>query len=121
MPNRKMTNATTSTRTAWTKRERKKLIGSLERHQERHEIDVLLRRQCLAEHRRHDALREARDGAGACRIEDLLHDVVGRLDLRDLRQIGANWRGADLPRLVARDAAALAREDRLARLRVAGN
>src|SRR5262245_1313617 len=121
MPNRKTRKAMTRTRTAWTNRERRKLIGSLERHQERHEIDVLLRRQRLAEHRRHDALREARDRAGAGRIEDLLHDVVGRLDLGDLREVGADRRGADLARLVAGDAAALALEDRLARLRVAGN
>src|SRR4030095_8436482 len=121
MPNRKTTNATTSTRMAWTKRERRKLLASLERHQERHEIHVLLSGQRLAEHRRHDALREARDRARSRRIEDLLHDVVGRLDLGELREIGADWRGADLPRLVAGDAAALAREDRLARLRVARN
>src|SRR5262245_322934 len=121
MPNRKMTNAMTSTRMAWTKRERRKLIASLERHQERHEIDVLLCCQRLAEHRRHDAFGIARDRAGSGRIEDLLHDVVGRLDLGDLREVGTDRRGADLAGLVAGDAAALTLEDRLARLRVAGN
>src|SRR5207249_10116833 len=54
-------------------------------------------------------------------VEDLLHDVVGRLDLGDLREIGPDRRGADLARLVARDAAALALEHLLARLGVAGD
>src|SRR5207249_8252322 len=45
---------------------------------------------------------------------------VRRLDLRDLREIGTDRRRADLSGLVAGDAAALAGEDRLARLRVAG-
>src|SRR5215831_12270023 len=108
MPKRKIRNATTRTRTAWVKRERKTFMASLERQEERDEIRVLLRRQALTEHRRHHALREARHRARAGRVQDLLHDVVGRLDLRDLREVGADRRGADLARLVAGDAAPLA-------------
>src|SRR5215510_160318 len=121
MPNRRITNATTRTRTAWTKRERSRFMRSLERQEERDQVRVLLRRQALAEHRRHHALREARDRPGAGRIQDLLHDVVGRLDLRDLREIGTDRRGADLTGLVAGDAAALAGEHGLARLGIAGD
>src|SRR5437588_9316740 len=119
MPKRRIANASTSTRTAWAKRERRKLMASLERQQERDQVHVLLRRQRLAEHRRHHALGEARHGSRAGGIEDLLHDVVGGLDLRDLREIRTDRRGADLARLVARDAAALGAEDHLAGLRVA--
>src|SRR5262249_57454883 len=110
MPKRKITNAMTSTRTAWTKRERRRFMPSLERQEERDQIRVLLRRQGLTEHRRHHALGKARNRPGARRIQDLLHDVVRRLDLRDLREIGTDRRGADLARLVAGDAAPLARE-----------
>src|SRR5256885_8718217 len=105
MPKRRIANASTSTRTAWAKRERRKLMASLERQQERDQVHVLLRRQRLAEHRRHHALGEARHRSRAGGIEDLLHDVVGGLDLRDLREIRTDRRGADLARLVARDAA----------------
>src|SRR5207249_9545999 len=119
MPKRKNTNATTRTRTAWTKRERRRFIASLERHQERDEVHVFLRGQGLTEHRRHHALREAGHGTRARGIQDLLHDVVGSLDLRDLREVGTDRRGADLARLVAGDAAALGREDDFSRLRVA--
>src|SRR5262249_38430990 len=121
IPKRKIRNATTRTRTAWVKRERKRFMASLERQEERDEIRVLLRRQGLTEHRRHHALRKARDRARACRIQDLLHDVVGCLDLRDLRQVRADLRGAALAGLVAGDAAALAREDGFASLRIARN
>src|SRR5215510_7409180 len=121
MPNRKITNAMTSTRTAWTKRERRRFMPSLERQEERDQIRILLRRQSLTEHRRHHALGKAGNGPGARRIQDLLHDVIGRLDLRDLREIGTDRRGADLARLVAGDAAALAREHGLARLGITGD
>src|SRR2546429_1193328 len=121
MPKRKITNAITRTTTAWAKRERKSFMPSLERQQERDQVRVLLRRQGLAEHGRHHALREARDRSRAGRIQDLLHDVVGRLDLRNLREIGTNGRGADLARLVAGDAGALGAEDDFSRLRVARN
>src|SRR4029453_11728544 len=121
MPNRRMTKAMTSTRTAWTKRERRKLIASLQRHQERHEIDVLLRCERRAEPPPHGPFREAPQRDGSRPVEDLLHDIVGRLDLGDLREIRPDRRSADLARLVTGDAAALAREDRLARLRVARN
>src|SRR5262245_66621975 len=108
MPKRRRQNAMTRMRTAWTKRERRKLMAaSLEGQQERHEIRVLLGRQHLPERLRHDARREAGDGARAFRVEDLLHDVVRRLDLGDLRKIRTDRRGADLARFVARDAAAL--------------
>src|SRR5262249_56710844 len=96
MPKRKIRNATTRTRTAWAKRERRRFMPSLERQEERDQIRVLLRREGLAEHRRHHALREPCHRARAGRIQDLLHDVVGRLDLRDLRKIGTDRRGADL-------------------------
>src|SRR5438270_1901755 len=97
MPNRNTTKASTTMRTAWTKRERKRLMpGSFQRQQEGHEVDVFLRRQRLTEHRRHHALRIARDGAQRRRVEDLAHDVLGRLDLGDLRQVGTDLRRADL-------------------------
>src|SRR5437773_6587221 len=121
MPNRRTTKASTTMRTAWTKRERKRLMpGSFERQQEGYEVDVFLRRQRLTEHRWHHALRIARDGAQRRGVEDLAHDVLGRLDLGDLRQVGTDLRGADLARLVTGDARALAGEHRFARLRVAG-
>src|SRR5712692_1381975 len=121
IPNRSTTNASTRIRTAWTKRERSRLMPeSFERQEEGDEVDVLLRRQRLAEHRRHDALGVARHGAHRRRVEDLAHDVLRRLDPRDLREVGPDGRGPDLARLVTGDAGALAREDRLARLGVAG-
>src|SRR5437867_12427854 len=114
MPKRKITNAITRTTTAWAKRERKRFMPSLERQQERDQVHVLLRRQGLAEHGRHHALREARDRARAGGIQDLLHDVVGRLDLRDLREVRPDRRGADLAGLVTGDAGGLGAEDNLA-------
>src|SRR5438552_18155962 len=120
MPNLRTTKATIRIRTAWAKRERSWFMRSLERHQERDQVHVVLRGQGLTEHGRHHTLGESGHGAGAGRIEDLPHQVVRRLDLRDLREIGTDRRRADLSGLVAGDAAALAGEDRLARLRVAG-
>src|SRR6267378_6177001 len=121
IPNRSTTKASTRIRTAWTKRERKRLMPeSLQGQEEGHEIDVLLRGQRLAEHRRHHTLRVTRDGAHRGRVENLAHDVLGGLDLGDMRQVGADLRGADLARLVTGDTGALAGEYRLARLRVAG-
>src|SRR5262249_14488511 len=119
MPKRKIRNAITRTRTAWAKRERSRFMASLERQEERDQIRILLRRQGLTEHRRHHALGEARDRSRAGWIEDLLHDVVGRLDLRDLRKIGTDWRGANLAGLVTGDAAALSCEDSFARFWIA--
>src|SRR5712664_1503044 len=119
MPKRKITKATTRTRTAWAKRERKRFMASLERQQKRDQVHVLLRCQALTEHRRHDAFGETRHCPRADGIQDLLHDVVGRLDLRDLREVGTDRRGADLAGLVAGDAAGLGAEDHLAGLRVA--
>src|SRR5467141_1674326 len=87
MPKRRITNARTSTSTACRKRERKNLIGSYSSFQgeeEGHEIDVLLRCEPGAEVLRHDPGREPGHRPRALRIEDLLHDVVGRLDLGDL-------------------------------------
>src|SRR2546429_5187889 len=121
MPNLSTTKASKTMRTAWTKRERKRLMpGSFQGQQEGHEVDVFLRRQRLPEHWWHYALRIARDGAQRRRVEDLAHDVLGRLDLGDLRQVGTDLRRADLARLVTGDARALAGEHRFARLRVAG-
>src|SRR3989442_1682352 len=108
MPKRRITNASTSTSTACTKRERRSLMGSLEREEERHEVDVLLGCEPRAEVLRHDAGRIVGDRPRAFRVEDLLHDVVRRLDPGDLREIGADGGGADLARLVAGDAGALA-------------
>src|SRR5438309_4816343 len=121
MPKRRITNARASTSTACRKRERKNLIGLFQGQEEGHEIDVLLRREPGAEVLRHDPGREPGHRPRALRIEDLLHDVVGRLDLGDLREVGADRRGADLARLVAGDARALALEHLLARLGVAGD
>src|SRR5438477_12536179 len=91
MPKRRITNARTSTSTACRKRERNNLIGlsyassgSLQGEEEGHEIDVLLRCEPGAEVLRHDPGREPGHRPRALRIEDLLHDVVGRLDLGDL-------------------------------------
>src|SRR5882672_6173612 len=119
MPKRRITKARTSTSTACRKRERRNLIGLFQGQEEGHEIDVLLRREPGAEVLRHDPGREPGHRPRALRIEDLLHDVVGRLDLGDLREVGADRRGADLARLVARDARALALEDRFAALGIA--
>src|SRR5216117_3980044 len=120
MPKRSTTNAPTRITTAWTKRERRKLMRtSFERQQEGDEVDVLLRRQRLAEHRRHDALRIARHGPHSRRVQDLAHDVLGCLDLGDLREVGPDGRGTDLPRLVTGDAGPLSSEHRFARPRVA--
>src|SRR5712691_303261 len=107
-------------RSAWTKRDFKKLIAaSLEGEEEGHEVHVLLRGQDLAEGLWHDAGREAGDRSHPFRVEDLLHDVVRGLDLGDLGKIGADRRGADLARLVAGDTTALAREDGFPRLGIA--
>src|SRR5437773_8688953 len=120
MPKRSTTNAPTRITTAWTKRERRKLMRtSFERQQEGDEVDVLLRRQRLAEHRRHDALRIARHGPHGRRVQDLAHDVLGCLDLGDLREVGPDGRGTDLPRLLTVDAAILSSRLRFARPRVA--
>src|SRR5712691_9201512 len=114
MPNLRTTKASTRSSAAWTKRERRTLMpGSLQSQEEGDEVDVLFCRQRLAEHRRHHALRVAGHRADARRVEDLAHEVLGRLDLRDLREVGTDGRGADLARLVARDAGTLAGEDRL--------
>src|SRR5256712_11583253 len=105
MPKRSTTKAPTRMTTAWMKRERRKLMpASFEGQQEGDEVDILLRRQRLAEHRRHDALRIARHGAHGRGVQDLSHDVLGRLDPGDLRQIGSDLRGANLARLVTGDA-----------------
>src|SRR5258705_7858336 len=127
MPKRSTTNPTRKMATAWKKRERRTFIGSarrwrsFQREQEGDQVHVLLGRQARAEILRHDAGWEAGHRATALGIEDLLHDVVGRLDLRDLRQVGADRRGADLARLVTRDARALALEHQLTGLGIAGN
>src|SRR6266480_4280043 len=107
MPKRSTTKALTRITTAWTKRERRTLIrGSFQRQQERDEIDVLFRRQRLTEHGRHDALRIARHGAHGRRVQDLAHDVLGRLDPGDLREVGPDRRCAHLARLVTGNASA---------------
>src|ERR671922_1137732 len=122
MPNLSSTKARTSTSTAWKNRDRRMFMRrSLEREEERHEVHVLLRRQARAEVLRHDAGRIVGHGAHAFRVEDLAHDVVRRLDLRDLRQIGPDWRPRHVTGLVAGQARALAHEHRLAELRIAGN
>src|SRR5712691_11070594 len=60
MPNRRIPSAMTTTSTAWKKRDRRRLMKWLfQGQEERHEIDVLLRGQGLAEYRRHHALRKA--------------------------------------------------------------
>src|SRR5262249_4279822 len=107
MPKRRMTNASTRISTACTNRDRRKLMKSLQREQEGHEVDVLLRREPRAEVLRHHTGRKVCHRPRALRVEDLLHDVVGRLDLSDLRQVGPDRRGADLAGLVAGDARAL--------------
>src|SRR6266446_10034025 len=99
MPKRSASKAPTRMTTAWTKRERRTLMpASFEGQQEGDEVHVLLRRQGLAEDRWHDAFRVARHGAHRRGVQDLAHDVLGRLDPRDLRQIGPDLRGADLAR-----------------------
>src|SRR5690242_19169300 len=108
MPKRRITNASTSTSTACTNRDRRKFMESLEREQEGHEVDVLLRREPRAEVLRHHAWRKVRHRPRALGVEDLLHDVVGRLDLGDLGEVGADGGGADLASLVAGDARAFA-------------
>src|SRR5712692_11698068 len=121
MPNRRIPSAMTTTSTAWKKRDRKRLMKWLFQGQEEgHEVDVLLRGQGLAEYRRHHALRKAGHRPHSRRIQDLGHDVIGRLDPGDLCQLRADLGGADLPRRVTRDAATLAREDFFTGLRVAG-
>src|SRR5437773_2575981 len=113
--------APTRMTTAWTKRERRTLMpASFESPQEGDEVHVLLRRQGLAEDRWHDAFRVARHGAHRRGVQDLAHDVLGRLDPCDLRQIRPDLRGADLARLVTGDTRPLAGEHRFARFRVAG-
>src|SRR5215475_2257532 len=99
MPNLKIRKATTRMRTAWRNlprgcaialrlgrgrrsggrwggRRRSRGRGraaTLEGHQEGHQVDVLLRGEHLAEHRRHDPGREPRDRALGPRVEDLPH------------------------------------------------
>src|ERR687887_2550777 len=114
MPTRSSRKATTQITTAWKKRERRTFIGSFQGEQEGDDVDVLLGRQPGTEVLGHDAGRKAGHRAHALGVEDLLHDVVGRLDLGDLREVGADGRGADLAGLVAGDARALALEDLLA-------
>src|SRR5438128_1747715 len=122
MPNLKRMNARTSTSTVWVKRDRRKFMPeSLQRQKERDEIGVLLRGQHSPEDRRHDALWKSRHRSRTRRIENLLHDVVGRLDLRDLREIGTDLRGAHLAGGVASDARSLAGEDRFTGFRIAGD
>src|SRR5687768_12674204 len=102
----------TSTTTAWKKRERRTFItGSLEREKERHEVDVLLRVESGAKILRHDAGRIVGHRAHALRVEDLSHDVVGRLDLGDLREIGPDRGARDVAGLVAGQTGALAHEN----------
>src|SRR2546425_13170221 len=87
MPKRSTRKAPTRMTTAWTKRERRTLTpASFEGQQEGDEVHVLLRRQGLAEDRWHDAFRVARHGAHRRGVQDLAHDVLGRLDPGDLRQ-----------------------------------
>src|SRR5262245_26543293 len=94
MPNRSRQNAMTRRTSAWTKRDRSRFMpSSLEREEERHEVGELLRRERLAERLGHHARRESRHGPRALRVEDLLHDVVRRLDLGDLREVGTDRRG----------------------------
>src|SRR5437879_12956968 len=121
MPKRSARKAPTRMTTAWTKRERRTLMpASFEGQQEGDEVHVLLRRQGLAEDRWHDAFRVARHGAHRRVVQDLAHDVLERLHLRDLRQFGPDLRGADLASLVTGDARAVAGEHRFARFRYAG-
>src|SRR5712691_4298335 len=120
MPKRNRQNATTRIRTAWTKRDRSRFMaGSLEREHEGHDVHVLLGRQHLTERLGHHARWEAGYSAHALGVEDLFYDVVRRLDLGDLREVGPHRRGADLAGLVAGDASGLGLEQRFARLRVA--
>src|SRR5207302_529944 len=121
MPKRRAQNASTTTTAAWKKRDRKRVIRlSLERQQEGHEVDVLLGGQHLAEGRGHDALRVPGHRAHGGRVQNLGHDVLGRLDLRDLGEVRPDLPGGDLVDGVAGEADRLAREQGLARLRVAG-
>src|SRR5512145_1836831 len=120
MPNRSTTNDSTKMTTAWKKRERRTFIGSFQREEERDEIGVLLGGKRLPESGRHHPRREAGHGTHALGIEDLLHDVVGGLDLGDLRQVGADRRARDVAGLVTGQAAALGHEYGLAHLGIAG-
>src|SRR2546430_7567492 len=79
MPNLRTTKATSRIRTAWTKRERSRFIRSLERHQERDQVHVVLRGQGLTEHGRHHTLGESGHGAGAGRIEDRSEEHTSEL------------------------------------------
>src|SRR2546430_11927771 len=90
MPKRRITNASTSTSTACTKRERRSLMGSLEREEERHEVDVFLGCEPRAEVLRHDAGRIVGDRPRAFRVEDLLHDVVRRLEDRKSTRLNSS-------------------------------
>src|SRR5512132_735166 len=70
MPKRSTTKARTSTTTAWKKRERSRLMPSLQRQQKGHEVHVLLGRESRAEVLRHHARRIVGDRAHALGIED---------------------------------------------------
>src|SRR5437870_9375860 len=114
MPTRRIKKASTQITTAWKKRERRTFIGSFQGEQEGDHVDVLLGRQARAQVLGHDAGREAGHGADALGIDDLPLDVVGRLDLGDLREVGPERRGVVLAGFVAGVEGALAMEDMLA-------
>src|SRR3990172_12747595 len=98
MPNLNTRNVPARTRTDWKSFERNGLIRSslrrrgpvtLEGEEEGDQVEVLAGRERLAERGRHDAGRESRHRPHAGWVEDLAHDVLRRLDARDLGQIGA--------------------------------
>src|SRR3972149_4397269 len=121
MPNLNTRNVPARTRTDWKSFERNGLIRSslrrrgpvtLEGEEEGDQVEVLACGEGLAERGGQAAGRLAGHRPHAGRVEDLAHDVLRRLDARDLRQLGSHGRGPERAGLVAGGAGAPAPEHR---------
>src|SRR3990172_881154 len=128
MPNLKTRKVPARTTSTWKSFERNGFMRSslrrrgpvtLEGEEEGDQVEVLGCGEGLAERGRHDAGRVAGHRPQGGRVEDLAHDVLRRLDARELGQVRPHRRGAEGAGLVAGDAGALAREHHLPGLGIA--